>query len=336
MRERRAVIKHGDTTTTGGRVIGTGGILHHGIEVAAEGDRASCPVCNSVGTLFNDAYPSFTLRDCRQILVEGAWVKCKCPVPPRAVASQNNFWIEVNRDGSTKLPLTPKAAVPVPLALPREASNKLLQGMEDQTHTKDQTRICPNMTNAEFHASMLGLREKAVKDIDSRLSEISAWGRTDQIKVTLYFGSASNEIRSTLKEGLIRIRSILMSLTSINFERYSEESLARTGCIPRAPKDNLGAASVCGPDGMHRIFIWPAFCHLPETKESAHGTPVDGDSKLLTLIHEVSHFQDAMGTRDVWYSTRNSRWQAEDANRFCIENAENIAAYTVGIWDDRI
>ncbi len=335
MSDMRAAIKDGDATSTDGTVFGTGKFRHNGVEVAAEGDQATCPACKTVGTLYNDAYPAFRLQDGRQILVEGAWLQCKCTVPPRAIASQHNFRIGVTRGGSTVSP-SAWSAIPVHRALSPEASNKLLEAVDSEAYGKDQALICPNMTNPEFHSLMLRLRDKAVTNIDSRLAEISAWGRADQSKMALYFGPVSKELRSTLMEGLIRIRTILASLTDANFERYSEESLARTGCVPKAPKDNLGAASVCGPDGMHRIFIWPAFCRLPDQIESASGAPLDGDSKLLTLIHEVSHFQDAMGTRDVWYSTRNSRWKAAEANRFCIENAENVAAYTVGIWDDRI
>ena len=82
----RAAIRHGDATNRGGKVFATGGIPHHGVEVAAEGDQATCPACNSIGTLFNDAYPAFTLTDGRQILVEGAWLKCKCATHPRVIA----------------------------------------------------------------------------------------------------------------------------------------------------------------------------------------------------------------------------------------------------------
>ncbi|WP_082054838.1 M35 family metallo-endopeptidase [Cupriavidus basilensis] len=332
----RAAIRHGDATNRGGKVFATGGIPHHGVEVAAEGDQATCPACNSIGTLFNDAYPAFTLTDGRQILVEGAWLKCKCATHPRVIASQSDFRIAIRRPLSEAHLTQAGPLVPSHRALSQEASNKLIERMQDDTYAEDQTIICPNMSNAEFRALMLRLRDKAVKDVDNRLGEISTWGKIDQAKMALYFGPPSNELRTRLKDGLARIRALLVSLSENNFERYSEESLARTGCIPKAAKDNLGAASVCGPDGLHRIFIWPAFCRLPDELKDSKGVPVDGDSKLLTLIHEVSHFQDAMGTRDVWYSTRNSRWKAADANRFCIENAENIAAYTVGIWDDRI
>lgn len=326
---RRALL-NGNETTSGGVLIGSCETMsHHGTRVAVQGDFATCPACKNGGPVFNDCEPNFNLMG-KSILVEGARVHCKCPEKPYVIPSQNDFTIEVNRGSGVRVPADTSST------MTPEASNKVVAAMQEKTFTEDQTLICPNMSNAEFRALMLRLRDKAVKDVDNRLREISTWGKTDQAKMALYFGPPDSNLRSRLKDGLTRIRALLVSLSESNFERYSEESLARTGCAPKAPKDNLGAASVCGPDGLHRIFIWPAFCRLPDELKDSKGNPVDGDSKLLTLIHEVSHFQDAMGTRDVWYSTRNSRWKAADANRFCIENAENIAAYTVGIWDDRV
>ena len=99
MSEMRGALKHNDETTTGGGIRATGKIPHHGVEVAAEGDEATCPACNSIGTLVNDVYPSFTLPCGRQIAVEGAWIKCRCPIPPRAISSQKTMPIAVNRDG---------------------------------------------------------------------------------------------------------------------------------------------------------------------------------------------------------------------------------------------
>lgn len=104
MSDMRAAIKDGDATSTDGTVFGTGRFRHNGVEVAAEGDQTTCPACKTVGTLYNDAYPAFRLQDGRQILVEGAWLQCKCTVAPRVIASQHNFRIGVTRGGSTVSP----------------------------------------------------------------------------------------------------------------------------------------------------------------------------------------------------------------------------------------
>ncbi|WP_428979473.1 PAAR domain-containing protein [Cupriavidus oxalaticus] len=86
----RNALVDGDRTSTGGTLIGTGDIWHHGVRVAVEGDVATCPVCKKGGKAFNDRHPVFDLMG-KQILVEGARVYCSCAVKPFVISSQNNF-----------------------------------------------------------------------------------------------------------------------------------------------------------------------------------------------------------------------------------------------------
>jgi len=55
----------------------------------------------------------------------------------------------------------------------------------------------------------------------------------------------------------------------------------------------------------------------------------DGDSKLLTLIHEVTHFDDTFSSFDTWYGTKNARDHAEDPRSRV--NADSIAGYILGV-----
>ncbi|MDE2203142.1 MAG: PAAR domain-containing protein [Burkholderiaceae bacterium] len=101
MADMREALKHGDVTTTGGRLISSAvGFEHDGVEVGQEGDLATCPACGTMGKVFNDAYPSFTLQSGLQILVRGAKVMCQCETKPLVIPSQHNFKIEVNRQGA--------------------------------------------------------------------------------------------------------------------------------------------------------------------------------------------------------------------------------------------
>lgn len=101
MADMREALKHGDITTTGGKLISSVvGFKHQGVEVGQEGDLATCPACGTIGKVFNDAYPSFTLRSGLQILVRGARVMCQCETRPLVIPSQHNFNIEVNRQGA--------------------------------------------------------------------------------------------------------------------------------------------------------------------------------------------------------------------------------------------
>jgi hypothetical protein len=213
--------------------------------------------------------------------------------------------------------------------------NKLLDDAEaKQKAAPDAAQICPNMNNTEFYATVLRLRDKAVQLAEDRLVELQRWSTEDQVKVERWFGTRVQETRRTLQDGLTGIRALLKKLTSDNFERYSAEGLRRVGCVPRpGAETSLSAASVCKPDGTSTIFIRLPFCELPDELLSAAGLPMDGDSKLLVLVHEVSHFPTAMNSEDKWYVTRWSKMKARMRDQFCIANADNIAGYIVNIGD---
>ncbi|SCU75065.1 conserved hypothetical protein [Cupriavidus necator] len=327
MPDRRYALLEGDKTSTGGVLICTASHMnHHGKFVAVEGSTATCPKCKEGGPVFNDCKPNFTLMG-ETILVTGARVYCRCSPKPFVIESQHTFTIEVNRSGGS-LALQPTAyqnETP-------EASNKLVETAGDEAYEEDTTRICPNMTNAEFHLAMMSLRAKAVLLLDERLAELTRWAKSDQDKVELWFGDTSNKTRDTLREGLVRVREIIRGLRERNFERHSPENLARAGCVPRARAGELeSTASVCKPDGTYTIFVGPIFCRLANERNSLDGVPFDQESKLTVLIHEVSHFPNAMNTDDKWYSMQMSRIKAKNRDAFCINNADNIAYYVADI-----
>lgn len=189
------------------------------------------------------------------------------------------------------------------------------------------------MSNEEFHATMRKLRDKAVRLLDERLAELERWNMADQDKVRLWFGNASETTRQTLRDGLPRIREIMRGLQETNFERHTAEAVTRVGCEPRAKDgDEEATASVCKPDGTYTIFIGGKFCLLEDERNQLDtGIPIDKDSKLTVLIHEVSHFANAMNTGDPQYSITRSREAAKRGEEFCIRNADSIAAYVANI-----
>lgn len=279
MTDIRCALRNGDRTSNNGMLIGTGDMIEDGAQVGVEGDFATCPVCKSGGAVTNDCYPAFSLMD-KQILVEGARVNCKCAVKPFVIASQNTFTIQVTRGGRAPVPTHSAAAAPV------EASNKLVEGAPQSTPEDDPMLICQNMSNAEFHATMNRLRDKAVRLLGDRLVELERWNRADQDKVRLWFGNAREDTRETLRDGLARMREIMRGLTDRNYERYTVEGLTRVGCVPRAKDGELPpAAAVCKPDGTYTIFIGDIFCRTDAEANSIHGAPFDKESKLS--IHDA-------------------------------------------------
>lgn len=222
--------------------------------------------------------------------------------------------------------------LPAASALGEEIPVSNKQTDQRSTLIDDPDLICPNMTNSEFYATMNRLRDKAVKLLGDRLQELESWSNADQDKVALWFGNTTSQTRETLTDGLSRIREIMRGLTDKNYERYSDEALKRTGCVPNPRRDGPPAsASVCKRDGTYTIFIGPIFCKTDDEMQRADGVPYDVDSKLLVLIHEISHFPQAMNSEDHFYTVTYSKIRARMRDEFCISNADNIASYVINM-----
>ncbi|WP_038497286.1 M35 family metallo-endopeptidase [Collimonas arenae] len=190
--------------------------------------------------------------------------------------------------------------------------------------------ICPNMTNAEFAKKVMQLRDIAVERTTVRIEQLGRWSASDIDAVVQWFGSDSDEVRSTLLRGLPEINRVLSGLAPSNFVRLSETALAHLNC-DGSKTDRNTTAAVCIPDvATHTIAIGLNFCEMPDDKKNFDtAEPFNGDSKLLTLVHEVSHFNDTMNSIDSWYSTKLSQDRALDGDKLCVGNADNIAGYVV-------
>lgn len=84
------------------------------------------------------------------------------------------------------------------------------------------------------------------------------------------------------------------------------------------------AAHVCAPDtATHTISISPQFCTLRHWS-------ADSDSRVSTVIHEVSHFMDTMATRDNKYTIAYTlRDWAQGNSELALNNADSVAGYIV-------
>lgn len=94
---RRYDILKGDTTTVGGVVqAGDGRDLIGEREQAYENDPVWCPACKTMGKIMCDgARISTTAPDGRQAALSDDLCVCKCPTPPRLVASQSVSFIDI-------------------------------------------------------------------------------------------------------------------------------------------------------------------------------------------------------------------------------------------------
>ena len=82
-------------------------------------------------------------------------------------------------------------------------------------------------------------------------------------------------------------------------------------------------AAVCKPDvATHTIAFTLEFCELREFS-------MESDSKLLTLIHEVTHFDDCFGSLDAVYHLSESRKAVATKGSSMKFNADSLAGYVV-------
>lgn len=328
---RRYVLKKGDKSTAGGVVLeGLTGYIHHGTESTFVGAKINCPACKSTGLIVakGPRWPN-TYHDengDKEEALSDDVCLCKCEPPPIMLASQYDTYHTFSAPALESMGFRSAGA---PLASEKNSDTA-------SSFSENTASICHNMTDAEFYATMNQLRDKAIGLINARIAELARWHSSDQNKVNVWFGSPTETTRQLLSDGLSRMRTIMQSLSDRNYEKQTPENLARVGCVPRSG-GNIAAASVCKPDGTYTIFIGATFCEMETERNRYDGVPLDGDSKLLTLIHEVSHFPAAMDTEDRWYSTRQSRSHAAARDTFCVSNADNIAGYVINMpkWTER-
>jgi uncharacterized Zn-binding protein involved in type VI secretion len=92
---KRAFVREGDTTTTQGHVGAKPTaipVMHHGRAAVFEGDPVWCPACDSHGvTRCVQPWRPNTGPDGRQASLDGDLCICRCAVPPRLVARQQNI-----------------------------------------------------------------------------------------------------------------------------------------------------------------------------------------------------------------------------------------------------
>ena len=73
-----------------------------------------------------------------------------------------------------------------------------------------------------------------------------------------------------------------------------------------------------------KILVGRNFFALSRDKKTFDGNFNDGDSQLLTLVHEVTHFKDVFNSTDDLYSTYLSIKNVSDSKiRY---NADSLAA----------
>ena len=332
----------GDSPVPGGAVLPYAGPewLVMGHRAALIGGRAYCEGCNSIGLIAKaggDYRPGFCGS---QIALAGDVVVCQCPRPQPILSSLgSNSWCDDRNTLIAEMELTPEFLVPGRLTPYPQTAVAALKEIEQAfehapEHEPTRETICPNMTNAMFAQEILQVRSSAVQLLTERMAALDRWNEPAQQNVRMWFGDSTQEIRAYLQKGLLACRRVLEQLQASNFVRYAEGSNEALGCTFPSNANKGIVAAVCKPDvRTHTIAITFQFCELPQNK-TWHGTSsiLFGDTQLLTLVHEVTHFDDTFSSRDTWFGSKNSFSRVGIAKTDgLLMNADSLASYMLGI-----
>ncbi|KVR24093.1 hypothetical protein WK15_20770 [Burkholderia ubonensis] len=183
------------------------------------------------------------------------------------------------------------------------------------------TPICPNMSNKEFRALIMRLRDTAVILIKERISDVARWDVSAQKRAQFWFGRADDALRMKLSAGLPKLAAAMQELKPENIIRWDEQKARNITC-DIVPNSGSNDAAVCKPDSARRIIaIYSHFC----TVEDVY---VSGNCKLKILIHECTHYVDTFDSDDVNYGFASGigYWAQSDPDA-ASRNADNIACY---------
>ena len=135
---KRYHITLGADTTAGGKVIAASSACTiEGIAIAVEGDKVSCPACKSTGTIrpFGTRIPESW--NGKQLALQDDLCMCKCPSPPKLVATQTLRYQQPGGDiAATATTATTAAAATAtataaPAATPEQAASHTRQAEQD-------------------------------------------------------------------------------------------------------------------------------------------------------------------------------------------------------------
>ncbi|MGJ7510722.1 PAAR domain-containing protein [Variovorax sp. GT1P44] len=327
----RRVAVVGDPLRPGGQVLPYTGPSStiHGHRMALIGGRAYCDSCGSVGVIAKAGGPRRGMFYGAEVALEGDVVVCQCRTHPQIVSVLQTTSTCDDLGGALSstlgIPNFGSVTGSSVAALKKTADGPFSHEAEPSES------ICPNMTDKQFAEEVLTLRDRAAALATERLSDLGRWDRNAQTHVKKWFGQANDEVRGYLQNGIHACIRVLRDLKATNFVRYVEGDDKHTGCSFPSNADLGTAAAVCKPDLATRtIAIAPKFCALHRDKVIFGSSTIKlGDSQLLTLVHEVTHFQDVFNSNDTWYTSSESLYQIKNASNYrrALQNADSLASY---------
>lgn len=192
------------------------------------------------------------------------------------------------------------------------------------------SNICGDLSGREFSDLVMSLCQQAISLAHARHTELLRWDDAAKKRTWVWFNASDEALRGFLLKGIERTIHALKKLQPEDCIAYTEGNIKDSSCY-ESQIHPQAAAAVCPVDiGKKKIMIATRFCGLPRDKKNPYNQEIgDGDSQLLTIVHEVTHFHDVFSATDDFYSTYSSIRNVE--NEKIRYNADSLAAYIIGM-----
>lgn len=187
------------------------------------------------------------------------------------------------------------------------------------------TPICPNMTNRQFRITASRLLKWSIILVERRITDLKRYDKTTKDRMIYWFNRCDENTRQYLLDGFSRHLSILKTLTPHHFVRSDPNLDRMLGCVPNMVDIDNEAAHVCGPNTERRLIsIAMKFC------TGLRDQNMFGDSRLSTVIHEVTHFVDTFGSGDPRYGLdpTAAAWARANPDQ-ALRNADTLTGFVI-------
>lgn len=182
-------------------------------------------------------------------------------------------------------------------------SKKNHQETSGVTSLNEKNIVYQQITDPFEKMIKIALKEQ-LKILNIRKKELEVWDDDAKDRFKKAFGLTDEKARQWILSGIKKEIELNQSISISNFIKINKNVYA----------------SVNATDLKHRIYIGKKFINAPLTGE---------ESQVLTLCHEMSHFDDIIGTEDLGgKSPRNfAKKLAKNSDERTMQSSYNFEMY---------
>ncbi len=159
---------------------------------------------------------------------------------------------------------------------------------------------------------------KAIADakvmLKKKQDELALWDDKAKENVKKWMGDDSEATRTMLQDRIKKEQALLDTMDEKNFKPGTQKALGKKNKIEDI------YAYVIPNDTTHTVYVGGLFDD-PDTPDTGQ------DSRAGTVVHELSHFDDVGGTKDVIYGADNAKNLAKKKPAGAQKNADNFEYY---------